>query len=82
MVTAACTARRMMLSIANIQWGLIKWFLKILFTYNHKNPDFWSAVFFQKQEFLPIQICFYSEMKVLTMLPWIYISSELSLPLS
>lgn len=48
MVTAACTARRMMLSIANIQWGLIKWFLKILFTCNHKNPDFWSTVFFQK----------------------------------
>uniref|UniRef100_A0A8C4KBZ1 Pyruvate dehydrogenase E1 component subunit alpha n=1 Tax=Dromaius novaehollandiae TaxID=8790 RepID=A0A8C4KBZ1_DRONO len=32
-VTAAWTARRMMLSIANIQWGLIKWFLNTLFTY-------------------------------------------------
>lgn len=32
MATAACTALRMMLSIANIQWGLIKWFLKILLT--------------------------------------------------
>lgn len=31
-VTAAWTARRMMLSIANIQWGLIKWFLNTLFT--------------------------------------------------
>ncbi len=34
MVTAACTARLMMLSMANIQWGLMWWFLNTLFTCN------------------------------------------------
>lgn len=33
-VTAAWTARLMMLSIANIQWGLMWWFLRTLFTLN------------------------------------------------
>lgn len=33
MVIAACTALRMMLSIANIQWGLMWWFLRTLFTW-------------------------------------------------
>lgn len=35
MVMAACTALRMMLSIANIQWGLMWWFLRTLFTWKN-----------------------------------------------
>lgn len=33
MVMAACTARRMMLSMANIQWGLMWWFRRTLLTW-------------------------------------------------
>lgn len=63
MVTAACTARRMMLSIANIQWGLIKWFLKILFTYKSQKSKFlvhWTS---EMYTFFLILFCFYSETK-------------------
>lgn len=52
MVTAACTARRMMLSMANIQWGLIKWFLKILFTYKSQKIQISGPLYFYEIQVL------------------------------
>lgn len=38
-VMAVCTALRMMLSRANIQWGLMLWFRSTLFTYRNEYFD-------------------------------------------
>lgn len=63
MVTATCTARRMILSIANIQWGLIRWFLKILFTCKSQKSRFLARGPRKKEEFLLLLANFYSEIK-------------------
>lgn len=54
-VTAAWTARRMMLSIANIQCGLIKWFLNTLFTCKSRSKHHWLTPK-EREPYFPIVI--------------------------